>query len=506
MTRSESERAFFEPRFGIDLSHVKVHTGSDAIQMNQIIGAQAFTHGSDIYFGAGNSPSNSELTAHELTHVLQQTGGAPLKTKEQDEARYGKQNPPMKISRTRRIDSRRLLQRAVTNLAVAGGAAEAVHANHFVVARGAGPVIVTATVSSPGQVVNWTGGGQRPGNNLERVVTTTLNRTAAVTADTPVDPGPQSVTVHVVNGRNAPANTPAPLSFSRQPGIPPGFPPAPGVFGLTDVRVNNPAARIRAFLAGNQWVFQVDRISHRYQMAVASANINIPTAASATNANHCRVLTDMTPGGPAVPPPNAVFWSRPIVEAHEFAHVARFYSPPFWEAFMRIAEANIEAAASNVNVDHTIPATLSEGGTVTANAVAHQAILDAQHAAADAAEIPGAEAFAHGQSNPMFTTLVAQIAARFRPLAPTALAAVALGPANVRLNWNHNACNETEYRVYRRRGTSAFAKIATLPAGSVTFTDTLAGLAGNADFTYFITAAGVAGESTKSNQALIHTP
>jgi hypothetical protein len=68
--------AFMEPRFGADFSHVRVHTGSDAIQMNQAIGAQAFTHGSDIYFGEGQSPSNLELTAHEMTHVVQQTGGA----------------------------------------------------------------------------------------------------------------------------------------------------------------------------------------------------------------------------------------------------------------------------------------------------------------------------------------------------------------------------------------------------------------------------------------------
>jgi predicted chitinase len=42
--------------------------------MNRELGAQAFTHGSDIYFGAGKSPGNNELTAHELTHVVQQTG------------------------------------------------------------------------------------------------------------------------------------------------------------------------------------------------------------------------------------------------------------------------------------------------------------------------------------------------------------------------------------------------------------------------------------------------
>src|SRR5215471_17728519 len=61
-----------------DFSQVRVHTGSDAIHMNRDVGAQAFPHGSDIYFGEGHCPSNLELTAHELTHVVQQTGGAAL--------------------------------------------------------------------------------------------------------------------------------------------------------------------------------------------------------------------------------------------------------------------------------------------------------------------------------------------------------------------------------------------------------------------------------------------
>jgi hypothetical protein len=68
-------RAFMEPRFGADFSSVRVHTGSEAVQMNRELGAQAFAHGSDVYFGAGKSPGNNELTAHELTHVVQQTGG-----------------------------------------------------------------------------------------------------------------------------------------------------------------------------------------------------------------------------------------------------------------------------------------------------------------------------------------------------------------------------------------------------------------------------------------------
>ncbi|OKH50475.1 hypothetical protein NIES2101_19270 [Calothrix sp. HK-06] len=67
-------RGFMEPRFGVDFSQVRVHTDSAAVQMNRDLNAQAFTYGSDIYFGAGKLPGNNELTAHELTHVVQQTG------------------------------------------------------------------------------------------------------------------------------------------------------------------------------------------------------------------------------------------------------------------------------------------------------------------------------------------------------------------------------------------------------------------------------------------------
>ncbi|SEL12546.1 eCIS core domain-containing protein [Nitrosovibrio tenuis] len=82
----DSVRAYMEPRFGMGFGHVHTHTGNEAVQMNRDVGAKAFTHGSDIYYGAGSSPSNLELTAHELTHVVQQTGSVPLQPKRMDEA------------------------------------------------------------------------------------------------------------------------------------------------------------------------------------------------------------------------------------------------------------------------------------------------------------------------------------------------------------------------------------------------------------------------------------
>lgn len=63
-------------KIGVDFNGVKVHTDHAAIQMNREIGAQAFTHGSDIYFNQGKyNPENlagRHLLAHELTHVVQQ--------------------------------------------------------------------------------------------------------------------------------------------------------------------------------------------------------------------------------------------------------------------------------------------------------------------------------------------------------------------------------------------------------------------------------------------------
>lgn len=65
-------KAFMEPRFKADFSQVRVHTGHDAVMMNRALQARAFTHGQHVYFGAGQTPANNALMAHELTHVMQQ--------------------------------------------------------------------------------------------------------------------------------------------------------------------------------------------------------------------------------------------------------------------------------------------------------------------------------------------------------------------------------------------------------------------------------------------------
>ncbi len=69
-----------ESGFGADFSQVRVHTDDRAVSLSQDLSAQAFTHGSDIYFNQGKydpgSSAGSHLLAHELTHTVQQ-GASP---------------------------------------------------------------------------------------------------------------------------------------------------------------------------------------------------------------------------------------------------------------------------------------------------------------------------------------------------------------------------------------------------------------------------------------------
>ena len=61
---------------GADFSSVKIHTDSQADQLNRSIQAKAFTTGQDVFFRQGaynpSSTSGQELIAHELTHTIQQ--------------------------------------------------------------------------------------------------------------------------------------------------------------------------------------------------------------------------------------------------------------------------------------------------------------------------------------------------------------------------------------------------------------------------------------------------
>jgi hypothetical protein len=71
-------RASLEPWFGRDFSRVRVHTDHAAEQSAEEVDAQAYTVGRDVVFGAGRfapeTDAGRRLLAHELTHVVQQSG------------------------------------------------------------------------------------------------------------------------------------------------------------------------------------------------------------------------------------------------------------------------------------------------------------------------------------------------------------------------------------------------------------------------------------------------
>lgn len=71
-------RGELEPRFGFDFSGVRLHTDSEAAQSARDFDALAYTYDRHVVFGAGQfdaaSAGGRRLIAHELAHVVQQSG------------------------------------------------------------------------------------------------------------------------------------------------------------------------------------------------------------------------------------------------------------------------------------------------------------------------------------------------------------------------------------------------------------------------------------------------
>lgn len=84
-----STHAEMSNALGYDFSGVSIHTDAQAVRLNRELNAQAFTQGRDVYFNEGKydpeSLSGKHLLAHELTHVVQQTGGEPQRPKKSNE-------------------------------------------------------------------------------------------------------------------------------------------------------------------------------------------------------------------------------------------------------------------------------------------------------------------------------------------------------------------------------------------------------------------------------------
>lgn len=75
-------RARMTQRFGYDFGGVRMHMDVKAAELARAVNALAYTIGQHIVFKAGQyapgTTSSQQLLAHELTHVLQQEGGAHM--------------------------------------------------------------------------------------------------------------------------------------------------------------------------------------------------------------------------------------------------------------------------------------------------------------------------------------------------------------------------------------------------------------------------------------------
>jgi len=69
-----------ESSMGADLSDVRLHNDRTAHDAADALNARAFTHGSDIWLGKGESADDLGLMAHEAAHVVQQGSGVQRKT------------------------------------------------------------------------------------------------------------------------------------------------------------------------------------------------------------------------------------------------------------------------------------------------------------------------------------------------------------------------------------------------------------------------------------------
>lgn len=115
-------RSFFEPRFGADFSGVRVHAGAKANALSNRFAARAFTYGNNIVFADGeyrpDSSGGRRLLAHELTHVVQQSGGNKTGN---TETRISGQTGNM-IQRTPGIDAEDSWNVVVDNFVMPGSA------------------------------------------------------------------------------------------------------------------------------------------------------------------------------------------------------------------------------------------------------------------------------------------------------------------------------------------------------------------------------------------------
>src|SRR5215831_10680955 len=61
--------------FSVELSPIRIHTDASAQRVVRSLSTRAFAYGNHIFLGPGEQPTDLRLIAHEVAHVVQQSGG-----------------------------------------------------------------------------------------------------------------------------------------------------------------------------------------------------------------------------------------------------------------------------------------------------------------------------------------------------------------------------------------------------------------------------------------------
>lgn len=377
----------------------------------------------------------------------------------------------------------------------------------FVTAKGAAPVLVKATVDDPAKVkpgsIKWSGGTAGVSETERQIATGSIGKIPVKTTAGGVS---KTVTIHIPATALPAANPAAPRSHTKVGTANPGTDFGLTVVTIGDQGIKRPEFDVDAHIDGNKWAFRVRAIRHQYKVGVnAQGKKNVAVGApSVKPASIAEITTDLTPpaAGTAHGPPRTKFWSKTITEAHEQAHVDRFYTnAAFWPAAMTRFETTVET--TSVNFDPASAAASTAAGAIKAKKAAWETAVETEHKAADAAEIAGSEVAAHGVSNPMYTALLTAVRDSVVPPAPTGAAAVAGGGGNVTITWTATAANETDFVIERGTGKGKFVTAGTVGKAIKTFTDS--GLPAGTKVTYQVRAKGAKGNSAASNKQTVTT-
>jgi hypothetical protein len=105
-----------ERGFGQQFSHVRLHRGAEGRAATEPVGADAVTSGSHVFVHPSRPLSGAagrHLLAHELTHVVQQTGSHPLGGRSSPIVRAGRANRGLRIDPSREAQAEQAATRIV---------------------------------------------------------------------------------------------------------------------------------------------------------------------------------------------------------------------------------------------------------------------------------------------------------------------------------------------------------------------------------------------------------